>query len=495
MNSRPCFTLGPLMGAGMLSILACSSSPTEPLATPTAIVNRPAETPYRFETRRGESVSAFRGKFTVPENRGNPQSRTLDIQYVRFAATTSRPGPPIVYLAGGPGGSGVATARGSRFPLFMALRAFGDVIALDQRGTGWSAAAPDCPVEAPPLDKNVSNADALAALRTGLETCRRFWKDRNFDVGGYTTAENALDLDALRQHLGVDKITLWGISYGTHLALAAVKALGSRIDRLVLASAEGLDQTVKLPSRTDAYFGRLQAAINRQPRAKAMFPDIKQMMRAVHAELEAAPVMLELPGEPSQQRILLTKKLLQTLASASIADPRGAARLLLMYGAVAARQYAPIAAVAAKYKPYLWPSAIPIMPVAMDIASGIGARRLEQVEQESKTALLGDLLNYPMPQLNGALGLDLGDNFRTPPRGDVPTLLLSGTLDGRTYPQSQREAVAALSNVIHVTVENAGHNLFMVAPEITAIIERFMRNELNGDVTIKVDPPAFTPGP
>ena len=41
-------------------------------------------------------------------------------------------------IAGGPGGSGISTARGSRFPLFMAMREFGDVIAFDQRGVGQS---------------------------------------------------------------------------------------------------------------------------------------------------------------------------------------------------------------------------------------------------------------------------------------------------------------------------------------------------------------------
>ena len=42
-------------------------------------------------------------------------------------------------------------------------------------------------------------------------------------------------------------MTLWGISYGSHLALAALNEIPSEIDRIVIASAEGLDQTVKLP--------------------------------------------------------------------------------------------------------------------------------------------------------------------------------------------------------------------------------------------------------
>ncbi|MDQ3819716.1 MAG: alpha/beta hydrolase, partial [Acidobacteriota bacterium] len=72
----------------------------------------------------------------MPENRSDPKSRLIEIVFVRFKSTAKNPGPPIIYLAGGPGNSGIDQARGNRFPLFMAMREFGDVIALDQRATG-----------------------------------------------------------------------------------------------------------------------------------------------------------------------------------------------------------------------------------------------------------------------------------------------------------------------------------------------------------------------
>lgn len=40
--------------------------------------------------------------------------------------------------------------------------------------------------------------------------------------------------------------------------------MDDHIDKMVLASAEGLNQTVKLPARTDDYFKRLQQVINEQ---------------------------------------------------------------------------------------------------------------------------------------------------------------------------------------------------------------------------------------
>ena len=70
----------------------------------------------------GTTVAAERGTFTVPERRSDPASRRLKLTFVRFPATGEKKGPPIVYLAGGPGGSGIDAARGRRFPLFMAMR-------------------------------------------------------------------------------------------------------------------------------------------------------------------------------------------------------------------------------------------------------------------------------------------------------------------------------------------------------------------------------------
>lgn len=455
------------------------------------------EAPFQFEANSGEAVEAFRGEFKVPENRADPDSREITLRYVRFPATGENPGAPIVYLAGGPGGSGVATAKWRRFPLFMAMREFGDVIAFEQRGTGESDDTPECVSHVfIPDDEALSEDEALARLRQSVDECRGFWDEAGVDLRGYTTVESARDLDALRRHLGADKVTLWGISYGTHLALAALKEMEGRIDRLVLASAEGLEQTVKLPSRTDAYFDRLQAAVNTQPAAKAAYPDIKALMRRVHAKLEQAPVMLQLPTQDGGATdFLLQKEVMQRLASGMISDPESAVMLLQLYVAADAGIYEPIAGLFAQFvtpgEPISWRA----MPLAMDVASGISSERLARVEREAETALLDDILNFPMPQLNGALAdMDLGDDFRTAPQSDVPALLLSGTLDGRTYPESQQEAVAGLSDVTTVTVVNAGHNLFMSSPDVTAAIQQFMRGEAIADTEITIDLPAFVDG-
>ncbi|MCO7187161.1 MULTISPECIES: alpha/beta hydrolase [unclassified Pseudoalteromonas] len=433
-----------------------------------------------FKTQDNQQVAAFSGFVTVPENRKLANSRTIRVHYVRFPATTKQPGSPIVYLAGGPGGSGIKTAEYAnfRFPLFMALREFGDVIALDQRGTGKSDQLPSCQsgfytdADTPQTDQEIARLYQDAALK-----CAASWQAQGIDIKGYTTKQSAADLDDLRRHLKAEKLTLWGISYGTHLALAATKLMPGKLDKLVLASVEGLNQTVKLPAQTDAYFTRVQQAINTQPKAKALYPDIAELIRRVHERLETSPIKIQtIDNNGKKIDFLFQRWHMQRLASSMIADPhRGMKRLLALYRDLDIGITEPLQHIA--NRGYFSDTQISfrLMPFAMDIASGITQQRLAQVNQQSTTALLGAYLNFPMPQLHGVIAeLDLGDAFRKAPVSDVPTLVLSGSLDGRTYPHSQLDAVKNLSDVTQVIIENAGHNLFMRSPQVTEVIKTFL---------------------
>lgn len=55
----------------------------------------------------------------------------------------------------------------------------------------------------------------------------------------YNTAENAEDVNDLRLALGVQKINLWGHSYGSHLGLAILKRHGNTIHRAALSGVNG----------------------------------------------------------------------------------------------------------------------------------------------------------------------------------------------------------------------------------------------------------------
>jgi pimeloyl-ACP methyl ester carboxylesterase len=436
------------------------------------------ETEIIFEANSGEKVSAFQGSFEVLENRNNIKSRKIPINYVRFPATSDHAGPPIVYLSGGPGGSGIGTAKRQRFKLFMAMRKFGDVIALDQRGTGALHTTPNCESsKIMPLDTATSDEAYFNIHRQAFRECLSFWKDQGIDILGYNTPQSVLDLDALRIHLGADKVTLWGISYGSHLALAALKLIENRIHKVIIASAEGLDQTIKMPFRTDAYFSRLQDAINQSSEAREQFPDIKKLMRRVHKSLEQKPIALSFEKNGRKIDFLMQRRDMQQLASGSISDPVNAWRLLQLYAALDAGYTVPLVQLLSRFVEPDRAITFPAMSYAMDLASGQSDSRYREVMRQAETAILASHLNSTIHYTGLIANIDLGNLFRRAPKSDVPLLLFSGTLDGRTYTESQHEAIAGLSNSTAITITNAGHNLFMSSPKVAQIIESFMRDE------------------
>lgn len=443
---------------------------------------------FRFAGWRGTETDAERGFFEVPEDRRDPASRRISLGYVRFPSTAARPGPPIVYLAGGPGGTATGAAAGPRFPIFMALREVADVIALDQRGTGLSNHIPPRPPSAGPLPA-LTRASLTRHLRDDFQAAWTDWTRAGVAMRGYNTAESADDIDALRRHLGAEQIDLWGISYGTHLALSVLKRHGDRIGRVALASLEGQDQTVKRPARLDAYLQRVDALLAADPAVRAAVPDLPGLMRRVHDRLEAAPVALTIAGPAGPTDLHVGGFAIQLLAGSLIANPGTLALLPGLYLALDGGETSVLASFLGGMAGQL---GVTGMPEAMDLASGISARRLTQVEAEARTAVLGDALNFPMPHLLGAVeGVDLGDDFRAPLRIETPALLVAGTLDGRTPLEEQAEVIAQFQQRTQVTVENAGHNVFESHPDVQELILRFFSREAVGDIRLSLPPPAF----
>lgn len=430
-------------------------------------------TPHTLEASDGRKVEVELGTLSVPLRHAKPGGASLPLHFVRFRSTARKPGAPIVYLAGGPGGSGIEAARGPRLELFLALRAQGDVLALDQRGTGRSDLHPELKGRpwGVPLEAPVDAESLAAAMKHALAEAGPAWAAAGVDVGAYTTAESAEDLESLRRALGVPRLRLWGISYGTHLGLAYLKKHPARVERAVLAGVEGPDDTWKRPSRADAVLARWDAVLASQGHTG---PPLAARLEALLAPLRQAPrrVTFRDPRTGAEGVWMASALDVQRAAFEMLRDPAMFGRFLMLLGALEAGAFEVMGPLVSRVRG----GVLEPMPVAMDAASGASAERREQVAREAAASVLGGAPNAGVPEAAWLPGVeDLGEAFRAPVRASVPVLLISGTLDGRTGPENAEAVREGLPRAVHLVLEGAGHEgLFQSDPRILARMQRFL---------------------
>lgn len=449
----------------ILAIILVAAAPTAAWSTQLHLK------PYTFKADNGKTVQAQWGSFAVPLNHGATDGKTIKLSFVRFKSTNPHPGHPIVYLAGGPGGSGIGAARGKRFPLFMALRKVADVIVLDQRGTGASNTIPSCSAKRPP-PPDMTRAEFTAYVKGAVAHCIAFWQEKGFDLNAYNTRQNALDLESLRKALGAEKLNLWSISYGGTLALAALKVMPEHIDRIVLASPLSMSQTVRLPAHTQDFLERVAALIQSDPKVSKVYPDLTGTMKTVLDRLARKPVKVALPSPGGKPVVVtLTRFGLRLGTMGMLKDPSQLRTLPIMYAALAAGHYRLVAG--RLHGALSKPLSLNAMSVAVRGASCLSPERAERAARQARTALLGDALNFFTDILRHSGIKHLDSAFCQPVHSNVPALVLTGTLDGRTYPAGHAQILEGLANGSEVVIENAGHDLFMGSPRVTDDIVAF----------------------
>lgn len=448
-----------------------------------------------FVSQAGDTVAAQYGFLWVRENRSEGNDRMIRLGFVRFPSTSNDPGPPIVYLAGGPGSSGIDAARGSRFPLFMALREVGDVIALAQRGTRGSIPYLTCPDPwVYPLEQALTRETFLQTTLDWARICADYWRGLGIDLAAYNTVENADDVEALRQALGAEQVSLLGISYGTHLALSVIRRHPAGVYRAVLAGVEGPDQTLKLPSSIQKVLVRVDSLVRADTTASARYPDFLGSVTAVLDSLERAAVTVEgvhpSTGEPIP--VTIGKFDIQWLTAGSIGNSQILSQLPSIYERLDAGDYASIAPFVASSRL----RSMLAMTFAMDCASGAPAERLDLIRREAEETLLGDAVDFPQPYICDAWPHAAPDEaFWAPVRSGIPVQFISGTLDGRTPASNVDEVRQGFRNSGQLLLEGAAHSddLLLSSRRIPEIILSFLRGGPTVDETAVVPFRIFVP--
>lgn len=172
-----------------------------------------------------DSIDIWCGYLLVPEDRADPDSAIIELAVAVIPAANGNALPdPVIYLEGGPGGSGLHAAQDFQT---HPMRANRDLILLDQRGTGFSFPSLNC-IE---MEVELTDADP-----DPVAACYERLLSEGIDLSAYNSAANAADVNDLRIALGYDTVNLWGISYGTRLALTVLRDYPEGVRAVVLDS-------------------------------------------------------------------------------------------------------------------------------------------------------------------------------------------------------------------------------------------------------------------
>lgn len=429
----------------------------------------------------GRRVGAEEADLMVPEDRRDLDGARIRLRVLRFNSTASDPEPPLVFLAGGPGDVGTEIARWLYLGLFDAVLPFSDVIVLDQRGTGASSPNLDCNRTVVLSPQVLGNREALVnAFIEPSRACAQFWQGEGVRLQAYNTVENADDIEALRVGLGVEQVSLLGISYGTHLALAFARRHPAHVHQMVLAGVEGPDHTLKLPSNTQAQLAYIDQLVQDDPDLNGLIPDFLGLLDGLLAQLADQPVTVEVADPQTGQatEVVVTRFMLQFLISQNLGFARDVRTVpALLYG-WSQGAYTEAAQAILALDEVALPSAMTFM---MDCASGASSARRAQINEEIPETLLGDALNLPFPDVCTAWDAsDLGPSFRAPVQVDTRTLVVSGTLDGRTPVSNGNEVLQGLPNGTHLILENGGHDIlddWFTIPAYKDAVITFLRGE------------------
>lgn len=430
--------------------------------------------PATFRSVTGDTLAADTGRVEVPESRTGRSNAKIHLAVMRIRSTAARPATPIVYLAGGPGNSGFNSARGEIFPVIKALRERADVIIYDQRGTGFTL--PNLAVRAPiggtlPLDEPIASARSRAGLADAARAVAAEVKARGVDLTSYNTVENADDLDVLRAALGAEKIVVWGHSYGSHLAFAYLRRHGARVERFIVGGVNGPDQRRRLPRDGDVFLARVDSAVRQAPGMATMMPDFLGAVKRVLARLETNPVTVRVDSSD----VRVGKEELQMLIALAGGEQGFVRALPALFAQLDAGSYETVARQVRdviKRRPFGTAMTYP-----MDMSSGVSRERAARIAQESRSAILGNMINFPFddPDYAAAWGVVvLPDSYRAPIVSDVPALFISGSLDLRTSIGDAEDVRRGFKNSGHVIVDGASHVPYAISAELREEIVRFV---------------------
>jgi pimeloyl-ACP methyl ester carboxylesterase len=423
------------------------------------------------------NLNAGCARVSVPLDRSGSVAGSVSLQVERFA-TAPRGGGVLLAIAGGPGQSATAVFDEPYLNALGAALSTHDFVTLDLRGAGRSDAL-RCPAldAAGPTRVTVVAAACAAALGP-----RRAF---------YTTADAVADIEAVRVALGVPRMALYGISYGSKVALAYAMAHPDHVERVVLDSIVGPDGPDPVYRTTFLALPRVLRALCRDAACRGITSNPVRDLATVATRLRRRALRGYVVDGGGRRRraVLRAANLFELLLSGDLQGPvraalpaalrsavRGDSAPLLRLAGPAAASNAPAAPFEADSRALFAASTCEEAPLPWDRTAALDARPAQAATR------LASLPPSTFAPLDAATMLATGDLLTclrwpetalapvlsgSPP--PVPALLLEGESDLRTPVEGAQRVSATLPAATLLVSPATGHG---VLPNPPACVKR-----------------------
>lgn len=435
-----------LLGAGFIipSALAVTSADTQPS-------NAKHQQACYVD---GLSEQMQCGSILVPENYTKPDGKQIEIHYVVMPAIKpSDKTDALLAIAGGPGQSAIENAQGFD-RMLTKVRQTEDVILIDQRGTGQSNQL-QCIGDGFDSALAVDESD----FDTRLET-QKCLESLDADVTQYGSLSALKDFEAVRQHLGYQKLHLYGVSYGTRMAQLYMRHYPQSLATVTLDGVVPMQQSVlAIGNAISRAFDLLLADCANNSLCHRQFPELKADLEKVDDELTQAPKVSQVPdpltGELTQ--LTLTRSKFKGALRMALYSPSTRSLMPHAIHQAAKGNYQPITG--------LYAMGIDNAGIAMGMHASVVCgedwqRLTPELRAKTSESYFGKEMLKTFAESCAVWNMPAVDaSFSDPIASDIPTLLLSGELDPATPPSWGELAMEKLSNAKHFVAPYATHGV------------------------------------
>ncbi|PZF78286.1 hypothetical protein DK847_00210 [Aestuariivirga litoralis] len=195
--------------------------------------------PYPVNEIDGQTITC--GTVQVPEDHDHPEGKKIALKFMIMKSHSQYPEPdPLVYLDGGPGGSAFGVI-GKVDRGFAPWRRTRDIVFWDQRSAGISGHSVNCYKALSENAVKIAKGETLNVDAKGdpikdslVSKCLGELESSGIDIAKYNTTQDAKDIPVVMAALGYPTYNLYGISFGSKLALETMRVAPQGIRSVII---------------------------------------------------------------------------------------------------------------------------------------------------------------------------------------------------------------------------------------------------------------------